>query len=250
MRKLLFSLAFAGLGAFLGASARADTFAGSSFAHFHDPSGAVNQNNTTISNNGPGETNNLVTSGAGVKDATNPLGLPNSIEMDSSIFGGVSVGDHFGVSLLRYHNGETTLGTSDTVFPVHLDINFTSPTGFTQTFSFTFDLTITPNNASPITDPANADTLAVAAAFAPETFTIGSNIYTLELLGFQDPANSMAPTTTTFTLPEDTDVSANLIAEITAPPTAAPLPSTAWAGLALLGVVGANMARRRYFAQA
>ena len=125
-------------------------------------------------------------------------------------FASVNVGQQFGVSQLVYHNGETTLGTSDTVFPVHLDVVFTAPTGFTQTFSFTFDLTVTPNNASPISNPANDDILSVPVAFAPETFVVGSNVYTLELLGFQD---SHGVITSTFDLPEESNrPGSNLIA--------------------------------------
>src|SRR5206468_3180316 len=88
MRRFLFCLAFAGFGAFLGASAQADTFDGSSFAHFHDPSGAVDQTHTTISSSGPGETNNVVTSG----QPTVVGGLPNSLSMLSLSFAGVNVG--------------------------------------------------------------------------------------------------------------------------------------------------------------
>jgi hypothetical protein len=166
---------------------------------------------------------------------------PNELKMDPLAFSSISANQAFAVSSLTYTNGDTAVGTTPTGFPVTITLNFTDPAGLSQPFSFTYNLDVTPNNASPLSNPLNDDILTVPVAFAPETFVDSDNgqTYTLQLLGFSSDGG--ATITSQFTLPEEMMTQSTLYAQITAPPapSGVPLPSSASLGFVLLGILGA-----------
>jgi len=165
---------------------------------------------------------------------------PNSLKMDGLGFN-VDPGTMFAVSTLQYHNGQTLSGTAATDVGVDLNLKFTAPPGTpNQSFAFSFHFDLTPNNASPPSNPANDDILTPQNVFSANTFTVDGQTYTLHLLGFSnDGGTTLTPS---FLLPEDATVNSTLYAELTTQlgPQAVPEPTTlvlgATGALLLLGV--------------
>ena len=135
----------------------------------------------------------------------------------------------FEVGTLTYFNGITLLAGVDVeLIPFTVTLDFISPENFAESFTFTFDVEITPNNTG---DPVlDADILTPPSFFPPQTFTFEGEELTLALLGFEQDGSIVE----NFVLPENAATTANLIAQINESPPKVPEP-TAMLGL-LLGV--------------
>ncbi|NEP61836.1 MAG: PEP-CTERM sorting domain-containing protein [Symploca sp. SIO2G7] len=136
----------------------------------------------------------------------------------------------FAVADLTYTNGQTVTGTNIDTVPVTLSLDFITPSISSQSFTFTFDLDLTPNTTG---DPVlDADTLSVVDVFSTTNFNVGGDLFTLKLLGFSN--DSGATINNVFTLPEDATTTSQLFASITAAtPQGVPEPSLT--ALLLLG---------------
>lgn len=131
----------------------------------------------------------------------------------------------FAIADLSYTNGQTTLGSTVNTVPLDLTLDFTNPSGLSETFTYTFDFNFTPNNTgNPVLD---GDTLSVTDVFSNTSFDVGGESFTLEILGFSNDGG--ATIGNVFNLPEDDTTTAQLIGQITTPPTPVtpPTPDTA-----------------------
>jgi hypothetical protein len=222
------------------APARAGMFAGDTLSTFGAYTPGTNTNINNSSTFGPSGASTF-TSGTGDPDR-------NSLTMTGTNFN-ADASTAFAVAGLSYHNGQTESGTAATDVAVTIALQFTAPSGFpTQTFDFSFNFDLTPNNYSPPSNPLNDDILTPENVYASNTFTYDGQTYTLHLLGFSsDGGNTI---TSQFMLPEDQTVTSDLYGEITTDlgPAAAPEPATlvmgAMGGLILLGARRFRRGRR------
>ena len=140
-----------------------------------------------------------------------------------------AAGTPFKVGDFSYRNGAVS-GHSFTGADLFVDLNITSPDSITNTFTFGFDVTNTPNTTG---DPVlDGDIVTINSAFSDVNFSYDGQIYTLALLGFSEDAGQTI--TTGFNSPENTDAAAGLYGSITAPPPV-PLPAAAWFMLTAIG---------------
>lgn len=130
----------------------------------------------------------------------------------------------FAIADLSYTNGTTTSGSTVDTVPLDLTLDFTNPSGLSETFTFTFDFNFTPNlTGNPVLD---GDTLSVMNVFSNTSFDVGGEPFTLEILGFSNDGG--ATIGNVFNLPEDDTTAAQLIGQITTAPTSVtpPTPDT------------------------
>ena len=215
--------------------ARANSFAGTTSAVFGTPVPSVGN-----AYNGVGT--GTITLGTGVGDSA-----PNSLTLSSENFNTPESTD-FAVSGLTYFNGQTTNTTNDITLPVDLTFDFSNPAGVIEAFSFSFNLQVTPNSASPLSNPLNDDILTVPTSYAPQSFSAGGTDYFLKLVGFS--SNGGNTIQSTFDLPEEDTAKSTLYGQITPipPASATPLPKSAFGGLISLGLLAcAKLRRRRAF---
>ena len=191
------------------------TFSGSATGSFGTPDPA--ENNTGVGTN---------------EVRFGDVANPNVLRLDGQSFSAEDDAP-FAVSGLTYTNGLSNFGSVS--IPANVTMDFSSPTGLSRTFNFTFQLTATDNlTGDPVVD---ADTLVVSNAISSTTFTVDGQELTLKLLGFS--TDSGQTLTTSFTLPENQTVQSQLIGQITAPEPGgpgAPIPEPATVALWVLGV--------------
>ena len=110
---------------------------------------------------------------------------------------------------MLYFNGITLVAGVDVeLIPLTVTLDFISPDNFAGSFTFTFDVEVTPNNTG---DPVlDADILTPPNFFPPQTFTFEGEELILELLGFEQDGSIVE----NFVLPENATTTANLIAQI------------------------------------
>jgi hypothetical protein len=222
-----------GICALRGVDALADSFTGTTSAIFEPPI-------PTAGNVYSGAGTNSISLGNGTDGSK-----PNSLTLAPEAFDTLE-STSFAVAGLTYFNGQTSGNTSTIELPVELTFNFSSPSDFMETFSFSFNLEITPNSYEPLSNPLNDDILTVPTAYAPQSFSSDGTNYYLKLDGFSnDFGNTIV---STFNLPESSTATSTLYAQITAIPpvaAAAPLPRSAFGGLITLGLLaGSGLVRR------
>ena len=233
---MLALLAMAGLTSFH--AAQADPVAGNGSAIFINP---VTE---------PGS----VYSGAGTSDITwGTIGFrtpANELSFAGSAFNSTT-DTPFKLGTLKYFNGSTATGTNIDGVDLQTTLAFTVPGGLgSPTFTFNIPITSTPNTNNQITD---ADYITLANSFPGQTFTIGSNVYTLALTGFQnvDATNGYlaGPGNDELHVYEDASGSADLYGKVTLAsnnPAAVPEPSQSAAMIVgIFGLAGLAIARRR-----
>lgn len=150
----------------------------------------------------------------------------------------------FPVADLSYTNGVTFADTDVDTIPVDLTLDFDAPSGVSEIFTFTFDLGITPNfTGDPVLD---ADTLSVIDVFSTTTFDVGGELLTLQLLGFSSEGGAVIDNV--FVLPENSTITSQLFASITAPLPSQDVPENRPAALTFfgLGVMFANKLLRNF----
>lgn len=227
--KRLALVAFATMSAlaFAGNPVAAALFQGSSLAAFGTPSPSAPPVVFSIANGDPTSTFTMG-DGAPFSSPPNQLDLTGkSFDVDPEV--------QFALLDATYFNGITAIGSTVDSVPVTVSLSFTSPFAGTEDFSFSFDFEITPNTTG---DPVlDADILTPVNVFASESFTVGTETYTLKLLGFStDGGVTITPE---FVLPELDSVDATLYAKLTTEvaPVPEPLSLVLWGlGAALVGV--------------
>ena len=179
------------------------------------------------------DTGGVVFSGVGTNtfSSGSPVGLSTSniFVVDGLAFSTVE-DTPFAVANLTYTNGVTSNGTNIDFVPADLSLDFSTPSGVSEAFTFTFDLDVTPNTTG---DPVlDADTLSVIDVFSTTSFEVAGELFTLELLGFSTDGGTVIDNV--FTLPEDATTTSQLFARITAPPQG--VPESSPAALVFLGL--------------
>jgi hypothetical protein len=101
------------------------------------------------------------------------------------------IGDAFEVGQLRHFNAPIAAGTAASSTDLSIAMAFSDPTGLSGTFTFTFNVNETPNNTG--TSPADDDFIYFPSSYPEQTFDIGGNLYTLQLLGFGSSSSNLVP---------------------------------------------------------
>lgn len=147
----------------------------------------------------------------------------------------VQVGEEFTVGALTHFNHPIVGGSQASAAALRIDVVFDSPEVDGE-FGFTFGINETPNHLGA---PASDDIITFLNSFAAETFTVGDQEFTLEIIGFMTVDGQLVDE---FRSPEGTDNMAFLTARIVGPPPSEmPEPAT----LALLGAGVASVALHR-----
>ncbi|MUG91929.1 PEP-CTERM sorting domain-containing protein [Scytonema sp. UIC 10036] len=141
-------------------------------------------------------------------------------------------GSVFKIGYLKYFNGTVPQGTNVDSVSLSLDLLFSEPFTFSESFKYELDLENTTNEGDPEKD---ADSVIVKNSFSDRSFSFGGNDYLLELIGFsQDGGNT---TVKKFRVYENQDITAGIYARITriTPPKKVPEPASL-VGLSVLSI--------------
>jgi hypothetical protein len=211
----------------------ADDFTGSSTGVFLNPTG-------------PG---GMVTTGTGTNVFTwgdqNGFGTgPCSLSFTGNAFSGSFETTEFKFGKLNYFNGTITAGTEADTVDLKTTLNFTVPSVFDKSFTFTFQLINTPNTDDPV---ASADYVMLNNAFdATQFFTIGVTDYTLQFTRFGNiGSGGFITTVDQFHVFENQSANADLFGVITAHPHGVFEPSSLFLlGAGLLGLAGLRRKNR------
>lgn len=214
-------------------AAEAITFEGASSGQFGLPVTPGYGPDVFLSNSGG--TNNQLNWGNPI-----PGSFSNFVRFDGLGSFSTAADAIFRVGDLTYRNGSTTEGFNGD-FPLSVALNFTSPSGVNQTFSYLFNILNTDNTTG---DPVlDGDRLQFSTAgLSSSVFNVGGVDYTLQLLGFSTDGGSTI--ISEFNSPEGATANASLYGKITA----APIPTPAL----LPGLIGMGLAalRKRKAAEA
>ena len=208
------------------------TFSGDSTGTFVNPSPASGVTVTGVGTS-------LFTWG----DATGTGTGPNSLRYNNTAFNNVAAETSFKLGTLTYYNGVTLIGTTPNNISLSLDVNFTSPGGVSQGFTYTMQLISTPNIG---TGTQNAD-YVILSTFPSTTFTVGGSDYTLSLDFGNLKGGGFTQTGNELHVLEGCTATADLEGTITKDTskvtTSVPEPSTGVAGALLLLPFGAGLLR-------
>ena len=151
----------------------------------------------------------------GVPDTQNDF--PNALVLAGLHFE-ISPNEPFIIANAAYFNGVSSADTNPESFSVTFDLTFQTLGGASFQFEFPFELIITTNNN---VDPVlNADTLRPLDVQQSQSFEFEGEMYSLELLGFRDPAQG-DEIVSEFTLLEDTATFVQFLGQIVVTPTLA-----------------------------
>jgi hypothetical protein len=100
------------------------------------------------------------------------------------------IGDIFPLGTFTHFNFPIAAGTSITSIDLNLDLDMTfDGTPVMQSFTFTFEHNETPNGGPcPVGDPPCADIVTFPSDLPEETFSVGGQTFTIQLIGFGDSA--------------------------------------------------------------
>ena len=144
----------------------------------------------------------------------------------------------FQVGTFTYYNGTTFLGTTIDYVPINISLQFTAPAGVSQAFSFNLQNNSTPNTGTP---EENADFVYPIDNIASQSFTIGTNSYTLALSGFSRDGG--VTTVNEFRVLEGESTTAGLFGRIT---TVEPVPEPkSMLGILAFGALGGGSLLKR-----
>jgi hypothetical protein len=211
----------------------ADDFTGSSSGIFVNPTGPSGMVTTGVNSN-------FFTWGEPLISGTNP----NSLEFTGNNFSGFFETTEFKFGILNYFNGTIENGSQENTVNLETRLDFTVPTVFNKSFTFTFQLINTLNTGTP---DENADSVMLNNAFdATQFFTIGVTDYTLQFTRFGNiGSGGFITTVDQFHVYEGETASADLFGKITAQPHGVFEPSSLFLlGAGLLGLAGLRRKNR------
>jgi hypothetical protein len=189
--------------------------------------------------NNPVGGSGMVTSGVGTSTFTwgTPFGTinPSSLSFTGTAFSGFYETE-FSFGTLDYYNGTIAGGSGADAVDLVATLAFTTPSGVTQNFTFTFQLINTPNTSDP---EESADYVYLDQLFDPSaSFTVGGVTYYLQFTRFAVASGGGFTTVHSFHVFEDDDATAQIFGKLTATPQT-PIPGTALLlGSGLLGLTG------------
>jgi hypothetical protein len=145
-------------------------------------------------------------------------------------------GEAFQIGELEHFNWPIDAGTNVTDVRLTLNMAFTDPSGLDESLFFTIHINETENTAGPV-----PDIISFPGALPSVPFTVGTQDYTLDILGFGPNADSIL---SQFVSPENVDNQTFLWGRITG--TGEPVvPAPAAVVLAGVGMAAMSVLRRR-----
>lgn len=221
-------------------TANAATFQGSTSGTFENPTGPAGMVTTGVG------TNEFTwgTGAQGVKYGHLFSGCffgcayqedPSKLKMTGTGFN-TDVDQTFVAGYLNFYNGIIYSGTQAESVDLSLTLNFTSPSAFSETFTYGFSLD---NVVNP-----TGDTTTFLTSVPTKFYSYAGTDYYFELLGFgiYDKKGNLTLIDELF-LKEGKNVTAKLIGQFTSMPSEVPLPAAVW--LFGSGLMGFMAMRRR-----
>lgn len=216
-------------------TASAATFQGSTSGTFENPTGPSGMVTT-------GEGTNQFTWGEG---ATKyfwifPVGQedPSQLTYSGTNFN-TDVNNTFIAGYLNFYNGKINAGTQAESVDLSLTLNFTSPSAFSETFTYGFSLD---NVINP-----NGDTVTFLDSVPTKFLSYGGMDYYFELTGFGVHSKHGIKLIDEIFLKEGKETTVKLLGQFTSMPSEVPLPAAVW--LFGSGLMGFMAMRRRVKAQ-
>lgn len=201
---------------------QAGLFEGSSTGTFENPAGPAG----------------MVTTGVGTSNFTWGSGFPpSSLGYTGSLFD-VNENDSFMFGSLNYYNGAIASGTGANSIDLSIVLDFISPSGFSESFTYDLGLINTPNSSDP---NASADIVSFDNTVPSNIFSLVGVDYTLEFLGFGTLSGSGFTIEDSFLVLENASASVDLVGRITSVSVSEPQTTL----LLLLGLAGIAMATRK-----
>ncbi len=190
---------------------------------------------------GPG---GMVVSGVGTSSFTWGSGFdgspPSSLDFSGTSFA-TNTGTFFDIGEISYFNGTIALDSEASSVDFDVTLNFTTPGGISETFTYLLSLVNTPNTSDAV---ASADIVQFPGALPTASFTANGTTYSLGLeVGVV--SGSGFSSQTTFSVLEGSSATATLRGIVTSQgvPQALPEPSTI--ALIGLGLLGMSLVRKR-----
>jgi hypothetical protein len=167
-----------------------------------------------------------------------PVGqnAPSSLTYSDTNFN-ANVDQTFTAGYLNFYNGTIYSGTQANSVDLSLTLNFTSPSAFTETFSYGFSLE---NVVNP-----TGDTTTFLSSMPTKFYSYAGTDYYFELLGFSKNGVDLLDH---IFLEEGKKGKVKLLGQFTAMPSEVPLPAAVW--LFGSGLMGFMAMRKRAKAQA
>ncbi|MEE9356279.1 MAG: choice-of-anchor K domain-containing protein [Methylococcaceae bacterium] len=171
-----------------------------------------------VNPNGP---SGMVTTGEGTNQFTWGNGAPpppSSLGYTGSAFN-VEENDSFAFGSLNYFNGTISGGTGATSVDLSTTLNFTAPSGISESFVYNLGLINTSNTSDP---NSSADIVNFDNTVPSSIFSSGGIDFTLEFLGFGDLSGGGFTVEDSFRVFESDSATVDLIGRITSTPGTAP----------------------------
>ncbi|MDO8825423.1 choice-of-anchor K domain-containing protein [Methylophaga sp.] len=225
-------------------TANAATFQGSTSGTFENPIGPDAMVTTGVGTNvftwGEGFEESVQTCSFGTCE-TNPVKYePSKLTYTGAEFD-TDVAQTFVAGYLNFYNGIINFGSGAETVDLSLTFNFTSPSLFSEVFTFGFSLNDTVN--------PEGDTATLLTSVPTKFYSYAGTDYYFELLGFgiYDENNNLTLIDQLF-LEERQNITARLMGQFTTMPSEVPLPAAVW--LFGSGLMGFMAVRRRAKTQA
>ncbi|MDO8825422.1 choice-of-anchor K domain-containing protein [Methylophaga sp.] len=225
-------------------TANAATFQGSTSGTFENPTGPAGMVTTGVGTN-------VFTWGEGYEESVRSCFLffcntkdikhdPSKLTYTGTGFN-TDVDQTFVAGYLNFYNGIINLGSQAESVDLSLTFNFTSPSLFSEVFTFGFALDNTVN--------PEGDTTTLLTSVPTKFYSYAGTDYYFELLGFgiYDKKGNLTLIDQLF-LKEGKNITAKLIGQFTSMPSEVPLPAAVW--LFGSGLMGFMAIRRRAKTQA